>query len=77
MLPGAIDGLAFYLRPDFTKLLNAEVWINVTFYQLTCFDLKDTQTDNIFYILIKLRQTHCFSIDDLILKKVFNQINLC
>ena len=69
MLPGAIDGLAFYLRPDFTKLLNAEVWINVTFYQLTCFDLKDTQTDNIFYILIKLRQTHCFSIDDQILKR--------
>ena len=28
-LPGAIDGIIFYLKPDFKKLLNAEVCVNI------------------------------------------------
>ncbi|TRY75466.1 hypothetical protein TCAL_13114, partial [Tigriopus californicus] len=27
-LPGAMDGLIFYLKPDFTKLLQSQVWID-------------------------------------------------
>ncbi|KAK2554953.1 Sodium- and chloride-dependent GABA transporter 1 [Acropora cervicornis] len=27
-LPGAVDGIIFYLKPDFSKLLEAEVWID-------------------------------------------------
>ena len=26
-LPGAVDGLAYYLTPDFSKILDAEIWM--------------------------------------------------
>lgn len=25
-LPGAFEGIAFYLRPDFSRLMSAQVW---------------------------------------------------
>lgn len=38
-LPGAIQGLVFYLRPDFERLLDSQVWIDAgtqVFYSYAC-----------------------------------------